>query len=214
MASRLRAFAASATMALVALVVAHNLIYLVEYGQDFTAALSRTGHDGTWSRAVALVLLAGLVGALAANFQLQRLSRRAAAVGTESLGERLGRRFVIRWLALGSRLLVVTTVLFAVQENLEHLQAGLALPGLGAVLPPDQLLALPVIAVVALTVALIGALFGWRIEVLQARLRAARNVPRLAPARPPHPISSDQPRPGRRLGPGVAGRAPPRAIPV
>ncbi len=209
MASRVRALAAAATMVFVALVVAHNLIFVVEYGWGFKTALSRTGHTATWSLAVEIVLLAGFAGVLVAAWQLTRLSRRATELGLGRLGERPGRRFGIRWLVLSARLLIVTVVLFTAQENLEHLRAGLALPGPSVLLPPGHPYALLVIAVVAIAVAFLGALFGWRFEALRAWLRAAQGSHGGAPPKRARPRSSDQPRPGRRLGPGVAVRAPP-----
>ena len=46
----------SVGMALVALVLAHNLVYLVAYGTAYEDALQQTGHDAGWTIAVVVIL--------------------------------------------------------------------------------------------------------------------------------------------------------------
>ena len=212
MASRLAALVPAVVMSLVALVVAHNLVFLAGYGAAFGEALAHTGHDHGWSAAVFIVLTGGLGCLIVALWQLRRLTglaRDAAVAGRLSAGSLSRGSIVRRWLRLALRLAFVTAVLFVLQENVEHLSIGKSLPGLGVLLSPEYPNAIAIIAAVALAVALVGALFGWRFELLAARIRAVRARHR-APtrARPRVPLEVDH-RPSTLLGPGLAVRAPP-----
>jgi hypothetical protein len=162
-------------MTSVALVVAHNLVFLLAYGAGFDEALAHTGHDGTWGTAVAVVVTAafGLVGLGA--WRLYRLGVVAGSLTTteESLHPEpivFARRLVGLWL----RLAATTTLIFVVLENLEHQHAGLGLPGLSVLESAEYPHASFVIAAIALAVAFLVSLFRWRRDVLVARIAAAR----------------------------------------
>ena len=110
---------------------------------------------------------------------------------------RVRRTSLAAWPGSGCRLAAATTVLFVVQENLEHQHIGQALPGLsvlGSAEYPDAAL---VIGAIALAVASVVALFRWRRDVLVARIRSVRRLPTRAPRSAPAP-------------PGRLGRAPAR----
>lgn len=161
-------------MAAVAFVLAHNLVFLAGYGPAYDDALSRTGHDDAWSTAVLVVLGLGVLLLVSATWRLHALGviARGSALpayqpaGTRELAGYLGRL----WL----RLTLATTLWFVVQENFEHLRIGEPLPGLGVLASSEYPNALIIVAAVALGVAVVGALFRWRRDVLVARIAAAR----------------------------------------
>jgi len=105
---------------------------------------------------------------------------------------------------------------FALQENIEHLAGHGHLIGLGALIGPEYPLALPVIGLVALAAAALGALVRWRIALLEARVGV-----RPVPARP-RGLTARRPAPGWAIVATLrirawslvrldAGRAPPVA---
>ena len=73
-------------------------------------------------------------------------------------------------MGLWAPLFGLVAVAFAIQENVEHLAGHGHLIGLGALGGPEYPLALPVIALVTLVAAALGAVVRWRIGVLEARL--------------------------------------------
>lgn len=162
-------------MTSVALVVAHNLVFLLAYGSGYEEALAHSGHGGTWSTAVAVVVAAtvGLLGL--GTWRLYRLGVLAGALGAS--GGSLSPRpsgFVQRLAGLWVPLATATTLLFVVQENIEHQRVGEGLPGfsvLGSAEYPDAAI---VIAVITLAVAFVVGLFRWRRAVLVSRIIAAR----------------------------------------
>jgi len=171
-ARRLLSFVA---MTSVALVVAHNFVFLLAYGAGFDEALAHTGHDGTWGTAVAVVLAAalGLLGLGA--WRLYRLGVVARSLtATEGRLRPEPKAFARQLVGLWLRLAGATTLLFVVQENLEHQHAGLELPGLSVLGSAEYPDATFVIAAIALAVAFVVSLFRWRRDVLVARITAAR----------------------------------------
>ncbi len=201
-------------MTAVSLVVAHNLVFLLADGANAEAALASTGHGDAWRMAVAIVLLAGAGLLLIAVLQLHRLGILAQDLdrsegGLDPLPGPFGRDVVGLWL----RLTVATAVLFAVQENVEHLQAGLGLPGLAVLGSGDYANALLVIAAVALAVALVAGLLGWRRGILLARIAdaARRRWHRPLPARPRRAAALDR-RPNGFFRRSSSVRAPPRLL--
>jgi len=101
-----------------------------------------------------------------------------------------------------------TVVLFVAQENLERIALGDPLPGMGVLARNGSPVAMTVIAAVALGVALVGALFRWRRDILIARIAAGRGRWRLQRAEPRRSQDADR-RPQLALGGSIAGRAPP-----
>jgi hypothetical protein len=203
---------AAAAMTLVALVVAHNLVFLAGYGEAYADALVHTGHDYGWSAAVFTILAGGMGTVIVGLWQLRRLSAMARPGGEHASRPLSINGFIRRWLRLTMRLATATALLFVLQENGEQLHIGESLPGLTVLGSPAYPNAIAIIAAVAGVVALVGALFGWRFDQLLARIGAAR-------LRPPRPSKSrtrvvpdvDR-RPGALLGPGLAVRAPPGLI--
>jgi hypothetical protein len=162
-------------MTSVALVVAHNLVFLLAYGAGFDEALAHTGHDGSWGTAVAVVLAAAFGLAGLGVWRLYRLGIAVRSMGMTEGSLRpepkdFARRLVGPWLRLAG----ATTFIFVVQENLEHQHAGLGLPGLSVLGSAEYPNAAFVIAAIALAVAFVVSLFRWRRDVLAARISAAR----------------------------------------
>ena len=198
-------------MTLVALVVAHNLVFLHGYGPAYGEALARTGHGDAWQMAVVTVLCAGAGLLGVALWRLHRLGLLVRALGGSAAEIDTGSTGVGRDLGgLWARVTAATALLFLVQENVEHFQSGEGLPGLsvlGSAEYPDSLL---IIGGVALVVALVGSLIRWRRQILISRLAAAirrLRFRRVALLRRPH--ADPDRRPGTILGRVRALRAPP-----
>jgi hypothetical protein len=165
------------TLALASLALSHELIYIVAHGvgDEYAAAMRAGGHDRYWTSFLLIVALVSTALAVVTFTQLRRLRRLAASVRARSVRiEDVGYGRFFRLLApLWLRLAVVVVAAYFVQENIETVTTGVPLPGL-AVLTGAYWLALPLLLFVSLLVASVGALFGWRREVILARLRAAR----------------------------------------
>jgi hypothetical protein len=160
---------------LFALFVAHDAIYVAQYGvgDAYARAMSAGGHDAYWTPTrLVLGMSAALIFVLTLRL-LGRLRRGAADTpetpGGPSYVEELGRT----WL----RLFPTVAVLFVAQENLEHLATDGHLPGLGFLAGS---LTLPVLATTTFVLAAIGSLLRWRIRLLEARMAAATRA-RFAP---------------------------------
>ncbi len=202
-------------LTLVALVVAHDLVFLLTYGAGYDDALAHSGHDGSWAAAVVVVLAAGIGLLGLATWRLYRLGVVARAVGGVP-GQRTPGASVFGWRLVGLwwRLAAATTVLFVVQENLEHLRIGEALPGLSVLGSGEYSDAAFVIALVTLSVATVGALFRWRHDVLVARIASVRQGRyTLAEHVLPRPAATRDGRPESFVGRGRAVRAPPSPAP-
>ena len=162
-------------MTLVALVVAHNLVFLLAYGAAYDEALAHSGHDGymgdrgrhrpDWRGSACSCWRAGGCIALASSpgrsSQADRPCTRRESVSAGDLSAFGGASAPLRRCCSSSR------------RMLEHQRVGEGLPGLavlGSAEYPDAAL---VIAGVALVVALVGALFLWRRDVLIARIASA-----------------------------------------
>ena len=151
------------------------------------------GHDRYWTSFIVTVVGVSLVLSAVTVRQLMRLYRQAALarsgrlhVKDSDLGllARLTRRLYLP-VAAG------TSIAFFAQENLENLAVGHELPGT-QMMSGDHSIALPVIGVVSLLVAIVGALVQWGRRVLTARLRRVAAVRRRAPVAP-RPISIARP---------------------
>ena len=174
-------FVAAAGLQLVALVLAHEVVFLARYGSRYGEALVHAGHGETWGAAVTttLVLAAGL--ASLAVLQLVRLGllirRHGPAAETAA---RLESRPLLRaWIRIAPRMALLSVVLLSIQENLERARSGGIVAGPGILLSPEYAGGLWITIAVALAVSLVAALFDWRRRALIARLRAGRSsVPR------------------------------------
>ena len=197
-------------MALLTLVVAHQLVFLLAYGSDYDAALARSGHDGSWASTVAAVLLAaGCLFALA-TWRLYRLGVIVRSLApNEGTLEPSARDFARSLLDLWWRLWATAAALFVLEENLEHLRIGESLPGPSVLTSAAYPNAVWIIAGTALLVAIVGAIFGWRRARLLALIATVvRRRPR--PGRAARrPIVDRDRRPASLVGRGFAVRAPP-----
>jgi hypothetical protein len=205
----------AAGLQLVALVLAHELVYLARYGSLYGEALVHSGHGEAWASAVITSLVLGAVLAAAAALRLARLGihvRRRAETNRQQLGSPIRTASLLRgWLRIGLRVATLTVVLLTVQENVER---G-ALTGrpfnIAMLLAPEYAGGLWIATAVGLAVGLVAALFEWRQRVLLARLRAPRPaIPRSPAIAHRTPIDAERPiesLQGRRS----ALRAPPTA---
>ena len=213
--SRLPRFVVLASLALASLAAGHELIYLLSHGpgEGYAAAMREGGHDRYWTSflLVVLAVLACIITVTAA--QLLRLRRLAIQVEIGGLDVRdagLGRYLYLLgplWLKVA----VVAIAGYVFQENVETLGVDGTLPGLGVV-AGEHVLAVPILMAVSLIVAAVGALVGWRREILLARLRSGFRRRRQEACAVWRPTASDRPhRAGEGRRNGV--RAPPRLLP-
>ncbi len=162
-----------AMLGLVSVAIAHDAIFTAQYGfgAAFARAMQDGGHDGYWPVFSMVAVVAATVLGLRAAVRIGRLSvvDRSTRLVTAEPGscQRGYRRELI---GLWPPLLALVTVAFTVQENVEHLAGHGHVIGLGALTGPEYPLALPVLALVTLAAASVGALVRWRITVLTARL--------------------------------------------
>jgi hypothetical protein len=188
---RLAAFLAAAALQVVALVLAHELVFLARYGSRYGEALVHAGHGETWSAAVStsLFLAAGLAALAALRLaHLGLLVRRRALAASPVPGVLEPRPLLRAWLRIGPRTAIVAAALLTIQENLERAALGQAMPGPGILLSAEYPGGLWVAIAVGLAVGLVAALFEWRRRILLARLRAPRaGVPRASDAPVPRP---------------------------
>lgn len=209
----LRAFTITGTLVLAALALSHELIYLLAHGsgEGYVRAMQEGGHDRYWTSYVLIVLVVTGCLSVVAAAQWRRLQRLAADVnaGTVRLkGGGLDRFFALLRL-LSLRVSAGTIAAYLFQENVETASIGSPVPGLGA-LGSEHAIALPVLVVVSLVVAAVGALVGWRREILLARIRAAAGCPLRVPAATLRPASDgDRLTTNRREGRRNGVRAPP-----
>ena len=218
MAHRFARFATAAALQLVALVLAHDLVFLARYGSRYGEALVHSGHGEAWSAAVMTSVGLAIALGVAGVFRIARLGllvRRRGRVRVDRAAARsLDARSLLRgWLPLALRMAMLSVLLLTIQENLEHWSTGQGVPGLGILLSAEYPDALSITIVAAFAVSLVAALFEWRRRVLLAHLRAARATllrgVEPSPARPGvlvrQPIESV-------LGRRSALRAPPRMV--
>jgi hypothetical protein len=177
-----------AMLGLVSVGVAHDAIFAAQYGfgGTFARAMQAGGHDGYWPIFSTIVVVAATVLGLRAAVRLGRThpaeaGGRVGPPAPSSAGPERGYRREL--VGLWSALFVVVTAVFTVQENIEHLVGHGHLIGLGALSGPEYPLALPVIGLVSLIAAMLGALVRWRIAVLTAR-HAGRHSFERPPRRP------------------------------
>jgi hypothetical protein len=180
---RVAGFLAGAALVVVSVVLAHELVYLARYGSLYNEALVHTGHGEAWSSAVAasLGLTLGLIVAGVARLAwLGSLVRRGGPGDLQATSNALHCRTLLRgFLRTAPRLVAFAVVLLSLQENVERLLIGQALPGPLVLLTPEYAGGLWITIGVGLAVAFVAALFDWRRQALLARLHAARAaVPR------------------------------------
>lgn len=197
-------------LAAISLLVAHDLVYLVQLGPaaDLTRVLRAAGHE-YWGLASGSVLIGAAAAGLLVMRRLLQLRRTAAALGVS--GTRTPRtRFGARTGALWIRLFAIVTAGFALQENVEHLVQHGHVLGAGALVGPEYPLALPVIGAITIGAALLGAAIigvehGLVACITLALVRRTPRPPR-ATQRPPIRVTAARISMLARAG---ASRAPP-----
>ncbi|MEO8251627.1 MAG: hypothetical protein ABI978_00200 [Chloroflexota bacterium] len=203
----------AAATVLVALVLAHSLIFLAGYGAAFGHAMADTGHDDRWTSAAVSCLALGVGLLLAAAYRLRQLRRIANESGARRLPtEPDGRVFLRRWIAWWFAMTLAAAVLFMLQENLELARIGVPLPGIGVLLSAIYPNAFAIIVVVSLGVSLVAALFSWELELLISRIRAVQPQGRPRAIRRFGRVDLIDRRPGSILGRRLAVRAPPSMV--
>ena len=212
MTERRRDVLALALLVLAALVLGHDLTYLVTYGPDYQTALLRTGHGETWTIAVATVTALSAVLMLLAGYRLATLTRQArrsaAALGSATNGRPadLLRELIGLW----GLILVTAALLFVLNENVERAMNHLPTTGIAVLVgSAGNLAPLLVLTAVSGVVAAVAALYRWRRDVLVATIRTAGASWSRATSTPlPRPWPSLS-RPITIVSRSIAGRAPP-----
>jgi len=175
-------------LALLALVVAHDAVYLAEYGARYHAELANTGH-AYWLTFAPLALVVGGVpiGAAVAGLFRLRTSIRHIGASAEPDPRRwdrpAGRPYLGELVGLLPRLFLVVVVGFTLQENGESILAGHGIPGLHVLAGS---LTVPMLVTISFLIALAGAWLRWRESVLVLRLKVARQLARRLHSRADH----------------------------
>lgn len=197
------------------LVLSHDLSFLLEYGRAYAAVLRATGHDGRWEMAVAFVLAASVALAVVAGARLVVLWQSACRLdrGCGPSFAEASASFAHVLLAVWARLAVATTVAFLLLENVERIAAGGTAPGLAPIVGAGGVSPLPILALVSLAVAAVGALLAWAPTALRARIAAALAARRRRPAGwAPRPAAAPAIRPMGPLAWNLGRRAPPPLV--
>jgi hypothetical protein len=172
----------------ISVLIGHDAIFALQYGlgDNLRQAMSLGGHDGYW---MALsVVIVGLALAVLAR-EGQRWLR--LWLRTRTIRTRATERGRPTWLPEVRRiwpaLLALTSIAFAIQENIEHVAIGEPAPGLGVLVGAEHPAAIPILAAITLLVAAVGSLVRWRVAILEYRVATAAHRPRergLHPQRP------------------------------
>lgn len=212
MTRRIGGLVAGGIVQLVALVLAHDLVFLARYGSKYNEELVHAGHGVTWAAAVQTSLVLGALLSAAGIYRLVRLRLllRRSPVSAAQAGSLPVRTLFSGWARAAILLAPTTAALLTVQENVERWAIGQRLPGPAVLLTPEYAGGLWIALLVGLAVALVVALFRWRRETLLARLRAAQQRAIRVTARPArHTGIEVQPPADSLLGRRSALRAPP-----
>lgn len=207
----LTGFTVALALQIVALVLAHDLVFLARFGSRYGEALAHSGHGEAWRAALATILVIATALVLAGVVRLAQLGILVRAA-TRSEPAALDLRQLLRlWLRVAPRIALMSVVLLTGQENLERSSIGGSMPGAGILLSPEYPFALWIAIAVGLLVGLVAALFEWRRRALIARLHAARaTLPRHTSAAGQRPHSA----PALPVVSVLGRRSDPRAPPV
>ncbi len=176
--ARLAARTRFVLLALVSLFLGHDAVYAAEHGigTGFGSAMAELDHGAYWGPFTLLAAASAISLAVGSGLALARLRRRLVRTAGcvppgPSAPAPAGYRH--EFAAIWPRLALVVVVLFALQENVETFLAHGVVPGVDVLFGGELPLAIPVLALVTLGLAAIGALVRWRISVLTARLHRA-----------------------------------------
>jgi hypothetical protein len=172
----------AAVLVAAVLVAGHDTLYLVTYGPgEVHHALAASGHGVPWTGICLAALMVGGAVALVAVQRSHRLNARLRQIGAPPVRRvstrHLARRIASLWLPL----LIVSLLVFAVQENIEHVaHHGGHLPLLEVWYLGEYQWTVPIFALVALAAAALGAATTAHLRVLAEAVRRweARRAPR------------------------------------
>src|SRR5215213_8591896 len=137
---------AAIVLQVVALVLAHDLVYLARFGSRYGEALVHSGHGDAWSGTVTTTLVVAFTLVLAGAARLAYLGILVRhAPGAQAASGRVARRSgsldvrLLRglWLGIGVRTALVSVVLLTIQENLERAVLTGTMPGIGILVSPE-----------------------------------------------------------------------------
>jgi hypothetical protein len=214
MSRRLGGLVAAAIVQLVALVLAHDLVFLARYGSRYNEELVHAGHGGTWAAAAETSLVLGALLAAAGIFRLVRLRLllRGRTTTVAHAGRLPVRSLLTAWRQAALLIAPTTIALLTIQENVERWAVSHQLPGPAILMTPEYAGGLWIALLVGVVVAFVVALFRWRRETLLARLRAALRRPlRATTNHGRHTGVEVNPPADSLLGRGSGLRAPPTA---
>jgi hypothetical protein len=165
-----------ALLALGGLLVGHQAVYVAQYGEGaaLSQAMTTGGHDGYWSTFTTLALSGLLLLLLRSAWRLIELRRETAGLAVEAAEGQRARAYVRELLRLWPPLFGTVSIAYLIQENIEHLLGQGHPAGFSPLVSAQAALALPILGLVTLAFAVVGALVRWRMAVLEARVRAAR----------------------------------------
>jgi hypothetical protein len=170
-----------ALLALGSLLAGHQAVYVAQYGDGaaLTQAMTAGGHDGYWGLFTTVALSGLLLLLIRSAWRLVALRWASAAAGSVGLPHPPGhvRSYRRELLLLWPPLFGTVAIAYGVQENIEHLIAQGHLPGFAPLVGAEAPLALPILGLVTLAFAVVGALVRWRIAVLEARVLSAPQAP-------------------------------------
>jgi hypothetical protein len=163
-------------LALGGLLVGHQAVYVAQYGKGaaLTQAMTSSGHDGYWTAFTTVALSGLLLLLLRSAWRLVELRHDTTGPALQPPEGQRARAYRRELLRLWPPLFGTVTVAYLIQENIEHLVAQGHLAGFSPLVGVQAPLALPILGLVTLAFAIVGALVRWRIAVLEARARAAR----------------------------------------
>jgi hypothetical protein len=134
--------------------------------------MAAQGHDGYWAPASFLLVVGVAVVALVGLTAYRRLRSDAEGMEQPTLADG-GSSYLAELAGIWLRLFPTVAVLFAIQENIEHLAVDGHLAGIAPLFGPGSTAVLPVLAATTFALAAVGAVVRWRIRVLVARIAAA-----------------------------------------
>ena len=158
------------------MVMVHELDFRIRYGLGaaFDNAMAETGHGAWWGAFLTGALVAAIGIALAAAVRHQRLWAQLRRSGVYALNMTPPPALFQEWLGLWRQMAIGVSVLFLVQENVEHLASDGHLAGLEPILGAGAPIVWGAIAVVTAVVAAIGSIVRWHEASLRARILLAR----------------------------------------